>query len=153
MCDRRQTAFIASGSRLLIVKVALKSPRELAVTEFTLSQFKALHTAPTSDMMISPTSTCPIHVLCEAKEGGGRTNMRSFPSVALDPTGAERCSCTTQYLPTDYPDSLPALGAMMRDREEQKRTYWCICCTHHHQCGSPSLLPANAFRVGVLSML
>ena len=47
--------------------------------------------------------------------------MRSFPSVALDPTGAERCSCTTQYLPTDYPDSLPALGAMMRDREEQKK--------------------------------
>ena len=46
--------------------------------------------------------------------------MRSFPSVALDPTGAERCSCTTQYLPTDYPDSLPALGAMMRDREGKK---------------------------------
>ena len=64
--------------------------------------------------------------------------MRSYPSVALDPIGAERCSCTTQYLPTDYPDSLPALGAMMRDREEQKRTYWCICCTHHHQRGSPS---------------
>ena len=77
--------------------------------------------------------------------------MPSFPSVALDPTGAERCSCTTQYLPTDYPDSLPALGAMMRDREEQKKEL--IGASAHHQCGSPSPLPPNAFRVGVLSML
>ena len=74
--------------------------------------------------------------------------MRSFPSVALDPIGAERSSCTTQYLPTDYPDSLPALGAMMRDREEQKRTYWCLTTTN-----VAPLLPSNAFRVGVLSML
>ena len=74
--------------------------------------------------------------------------MRSYPSVALDPIGAERCSCTTQYLPTDYPDSLPALGAMMRDREEQKRTYWCLTTTN-----VAPLLPSNAFRVGVLSML
>ena len=48
----------------MIVKVALKSPRELAVTEFTLSQFKALHTAPTSDMMISPTSTYVLSMCC-----------------------------------------------------------------------------------------